>query len=207
MPLDYSMDTLNYMHKNNEKAQKQIHFMMEQLDLVDSFRELNPDIKRYTWRGPAKKQARLDYFLISSHLQSFINESNTGIAYRSDHSPVYLTFLFTEHDRGKKGTWMFNNRLLQDEEYIKIVKDCIAEVIGQYKTEDNENMFDIKFSIDDQLFWKTLKIMLRDKTISYSTFKKKERENIEFALESKLTLLYRNRGTHEEEISKIESEL
>jgi hypothetical protein len=47
---------------------------------------------------------------------------------------------FTEHDRGKKGTWMFNNRLLQDEEYIKIVKDCIAEVIGQYKTEDNENM-------------------------------------------------------------------
>jgi hypothetical protein len=39
------------MHENNEKAQKQIHFMMEQLDLVDSFRELNPDIKRYTWRG------------------------------------------------------------------------------------------------------------------------------------------------------------
>jgi hypothetical protein len=41
------------MHKNNEKGQKQIHFMMEQLDLVDSFRELNPDIKRYAWRfGP-----------------------------------------------------------------------------------------------------------------------------------------------------------
>jgi hypothetical protein len=49
---------------------------------------------------------------------------------------------------------------LQNEEYIKIVKDCIAEVIGQYKTEDNENMFDIKFSIDDQLFWETLKMML-----------------------------------------------
>jgi hypothetical protein len=50
-------------------------------------------------------------------------------------------------------------------------------VIGQYKTEDNENIFDIKFSIDDQLFWETFKIMLRGKTISYSTFKKKEREN------------------------------
>jgi hypothetical protein len=44
---------------------------------------------------------------------------------------------------------------LRDEEYIKIVKDCIDEVIGQYKTEDNENKFDIKFSIDDQLFWET----------------------------------------------------
>jgi hypothetical protein len=200
------MDTLNNMHKNNEKAQKQIHFMMEQLDLVDSFRELNPHIKRYTWRGPAKNQARLDYFLISSHLQSFIHESNIGIAYRSDHSPVYLTFQLTEHKRGK-GTWKFNNCLLRDEEYIKIVKDCIAEVIGQDKTEDNENMFDIKFSIDDQLFWETLKIMLRGKTISYSTVKKKEREHVEFELELKLTILYQNGGTHEEEISKLESEL
>jgi hypothetical protein len=47
------------------------------------------------------------------------------LAYRSDHSPVYLTFQFTEHERGK-GTWKFNNCLLRDEEYIKIVKDCIA---------------------------------------------------------------------------------
>jgi hypothetical protein len=68
-------------------------------------------------------------------------------------------------------------------------------------------MFDIKFSIDDQLFWETIKIMLRGKTISYSTFKKKERENIEFELESKLTILYQNGGTHEEKISKLESEL
>lgn len=77
---------------------------------------------------------------------------------------------------------------MRDEEYIKIVKDCIAEVIDQYKTEDNENMFDIKFTIDDQLFWETLKIMLRGKTISYSTFKKKERENIELELESEITI-------------------
>ena len=48
--------------------------------------------------------------------------------------------------------------------------------------------------------------MLRGKTISYSTFKKKERENIEFELESKLTILYQNGGTHEE-LSKLESEL
>ena len=82
-----------------------------------------------------------------------------------------------------------------------------SEVIGQCKTEDNENMFDIKFSIDDQLFWETLKIMLPGKTISYSTFKKRERENMEFELESKLTILYQNGGTHEEEISKLESEL
>jgi hypothetical protein len=53
----------------------------------------------------------------------FIHESNIGIAYRSDHSPVYLTFQFTEHERCKKRTWMFNNCLLQNEEYIKIRKE------------------------------------------------------------------------------------
>jgi hypothetical protein len=97
------------------------------------------DSSSNSWRGPAKKQTRLYYFLISSHLQSFINESNIGIAYRSDHSSMYLTFQFTEHKRGK-GTWKFNNRLLRDDEYIKIVKYCIDEVIGQYKTEDNEEI-------------------------------------------------------------------
>jgi hypothetical protein len=59
-------------------------------------------------------------FSLSSVLYWFINQSNTGIAYRSDHSPVYLTFQFTEYESGK-GTWKFNNRLLLDEEYIKIV--------------------------------------------------------------------------------------
>jgi len=34
---------------------------------------------------------------------------------------------------------------------IKIVKDCISETINQYKIEDNENMFEVQFSIDDQL--------------------------------------------------------
>ena len=70
-----------------------------------------------------------------------------------------------------------------------------SEVIGQCKTEDNENMFDIKFSIDDQLFWETLKIMLRGKTISYSTFKKKERENIELNL-NQSSLFYIRMGGH-----------
>ena len=65
-------DTINYVHRNNEKSQKQIHQMMEVLDLVDTYRELHPESKRYSWRGPHKQQARLDYFLTSSDFQAFI---------------------------------------------------------------------------------------------------------------------------------------
>jgi exonuclease III len=43
-------DTINYVNRNIEKSQKQIHQMMEVLDLVDTYRELHPESKRYSWR-------------------------------------------------------------------------------------------------------------------------------------------------------------
>jgi hypothetical protein len=143
--LNYSRETINYLHQNNEKSHKQIHLMIEQLDLIDTYRVWHPHMNRYTWRGPRQKQARLDYCLTSSNLPTLILESDIGVAHRSDHSPVYL------HVRDK-GTWKFNNFLLRNEEYMKIVKDCISERINQYKIEDNENILEVQFSIDVQLF-------------------------------------------------------
>ncbi len=69
---NYAMDTINYVNQNNPKSQEKIHHMMEELDLVDTYRELHPDIKRFTWRGPNRKQARLDYLLSSSDFQAII---------------------------------------------------------------------------------------------------------------------------------------
>ena len=175
VPQDYMKDTINYVHRSNEKSQKQIHQMMEVLDLVDTYRELHPESKRYSRRGPHKKQARLDYFLTSSDFQAFITEADIDVAYRSDHSPVYIELNFSEHRRGK-GTWKFNNSLLYDKKYINIVKECIKDVINQYKCDDCENLFEARFNIDDQLLWETFKLIICGRTISYSSFKKKERD-------------------------------
>jgi exonuclease III len=38
--------------------------MMEVLDLVDTYRELHPESKRYSWRGPHKKTGNVYIFLI-----------------------------------------------------------------------------------------------------------------------------------------------
>ena len=51
-----------------------------------------------------------------------------------------------------KGTWKFSNFLFRNEEYMKIVKDCISEKINQYKIEDNDNILEVQISIDVQLF-------------------------------------------------------
>ena len=148
--------------------------MMVELDLIDVYRELYPDKKRFSWRGPNKKQARLDYFLVTSDLQPTISNCDIEVAYRSDHSPISLSVQFNTHGKGS-GTWKFNNALLYDKEYIALVKTCIAECAEQYRknSSETENIEDIELSISDQLFWETLKIMIRGKTISFSSFKKK----------------------------------
>ena len=74
--------------------------MIESLDLVDIWRALNPDTKRFTWGGPGLKQSRLDYFLISSDLEPFVKNVDMDISYRSDHSPVYLTLQFHNQIKG-----------------------------------------------------------------------------------------------------------
>ena len=53
---------------------------------------------------------------------------------------------------------------------------------------------DASFSIDDQLLWETLKLLIRGKSISYSSFRKKERDNKEIDLKNKLATLYVKTG-------------
>ena len=183
VPLDYDTDTLNYKQKNNVKSNAEIKNMIDYLDLVDIYRAHNPHVKRFTWRGPNHKQSRLDYFLISSDLAQFTKASSIDIAYKSDHSPVSISMNFTNQQRGK-GTWKFNNTLLYDPEYVQIIKDCIHETTLQYTRGDDS------LTIDNQLFWETIKLMIRGKTISYASYKKKEREKQETELKETLKTLY-----------------
>ena len=44
------IDTFNYTNMNNPKAREKILEIMEDMKLVDYFRILSPDSKRFTWR-------------------------------------------------------------------------------------------------------------------------------------------------------------
>jgi hypothetical protein len=107
--------------------------------------------------------------------------SDICVSYKSDHSPVYLTFQFIKQDRGR-GTWKFNNTLLSDHDNVSAVKNTIEEVVSLYRinSEDDDGKY---FSINDQLLWETMKAMLRAKTISYSSYKNKEKYKSESDLE------------------------
>ena len=83
--LNPDLDSYNYKHINNPKAREIILKMMNDYELCDVYRNLHQDTKRYTWRRKNPlKQARLDFYLISSNMMDLVNKCETRIAYRSD---------------------------------------------------------------------------------------------------------------------------
>ena len=61
------IDSFNYLHINNPKARQIVLNLLEEENFKDVWRIMNEDSRKYTWRrlNPIKKQARLDYFLVS----------------------------------------------------------------------------------------------------------------------------------------------
>lgn len=110
------------------------------------------------------------------------------MAYRSDHSMITLVINLNDIERGKS-YWKHNNSLLTDKEYLNIINKHIAAIKKQYAVpvynfEQIENIPDseIQFIISDQLILEVLLMELRGQSISYASFKHKERNKVEQTL-------------------------
>ena len=123
MIIDPDLDCENYKHINNPRARSVVREWLDLFDFIDAYRLNYDEKKEFTWRklNPDRKQARLDFFLINFDVVNHLDDCQIVPGYRSDHSGVILKLDFFEHPRGK-GYWKFNNSLLKDRKYIKIVK-------------------------------------------------------------------------------------
>ena len=177
--LDYTLDHYNYKHHNNIKAQEQVDNLMINLDLLDIWRELYPEMRRYTWRrNTPLQQSRLDFFLISDLLFTFVTNADIKAGYRTDHSMITLTLTLGKESKDKL-LWKFNNSLLKDKLFAEEINDVIKAVTEEYAALPyiREQLFrspkcDIQFVISDQLFLDVLLMKIRSKTISYAAMKK-----------------------------------
>ena len=189
---NYDLDTTGYENQNNPNSQLAVFDMMNSLDLHDIFRDFHPESKTYSWHkaGTSLKQARLDYFLISTDLSSFVESTAIRPGYRTDHSLILTYFTFVKQNRGR-GTWKFNNSLLYDPIYVGKVKQCIKRVTNQYQKMQNNvnNPESVELQIDDQLFFEMLKLEIRGMTIPYSVHKKRQRDKNEKQLENEIQIL------------------
>ena len=172
---DYQLDS-NYHQQNNPRARDAFAKVIETHNLVDAWREMNPDSDGYTWvrRNPLK-YGRLDRLYVQEHLMSHITTASIRAGYRSDHSMVTICIIEPQKKRGP-GLWKFNESLLGDKTYTKMVGQLIFDIIKQYAVPiyseefiSNSSHFDtIQYTISDRLFYETLIMLIRGETVRYS---------------------------------------
>jgi len=205
--LNPTIDYNNYKHINNPKAQEKLIGLISELDLCDVWREINPEIQRFTWRrNNPLQQARLDFCLIAENLITHVKDADIIYGYRSDHSIINLELEFKKETRFKN-YWKFNSTLLRDLNYINKVHETIKEIKKQYtalvynKDEiEKIPIEDLQLLISDQLFFDTLIMEIRKMTLEYSAKRKKEENRKEQDLENEINKI-------ENKIIKTEEEL
>ena len=181
--LDQDLDTFGYTSVNNQNSRDTLKDSMENLGLIDVYRENHPNEKRYSWRQfGGTKRARLDYFLISNTLLPFVDNSDILPGIASDHSIPSLDIDFSKFKRGK-GFFKFNNSLIKDPDYVKLINDTIRDVSAFYaediydsdflKIATPEEQQNLVCTINPQLFLETMLLEIRGKTIGYCAWKKK----------------------------------
>ena len=100
----------------------------------------------------------LDYFLLSQELKVQVKKANISPGYCSDHALVWLELKVNDIKRGKPLS-KFNNSLLRDKEYAKLVKDTILKVKQQYSFPQEREMSSTRdtyhagYQINDQLLF------------------------------------------------------
>ena len=150
-------DYFNYLHVNNHKSRDNVLEIVWEYNLIDCWREEHIEERKFTWfkKNPIK-QARLDFFLISSMLYSKVKNPDITSGYRTDQSHISLDITLDKTDKGNS-YWKFNDSLLRDIQYVNKIKGLINRIQLQYSTNpqqgDNSllNDRDIQFNINDQL--------------------------------------------------------
>ena len=208
--LNPNLDYMNYRHINNPKSQETVLEIKDYLELSDVWREINPELLRYTWRRPHPfQQSRLDFFLTSENLLPYIKESEILIGYRTDHSFISLELEF-KSEENKRTFWKFNSSLLKDLDCIKEINDTIKKTTEQYLLPvynfDNINQipkWELQFTISDQLFLDVLLMEIRSTIIAYSVKKKKTVTERELQLEKEIQELENKSDKTERDLESI----
>ena len=189
------MDNTKYVNHNNPRNVKAIKKLINNLNLQDAWRVANKEKKKYTWsQGISGKQARLDYFLISEELLSITKNFKIGNKYRTDHSIISFELTISKNKKGP-GIWKFNNDLLKNKDFIKMVKREInihkrIYAATPYNPDYIETVsHGFETMIGPLLFWETLLVTLRGEIIRFAKKRKREARIRETELENKISEL------------------
>ena len=141
--------------------------LIEELDLLDIYRQFLADSKSFTYETKnSKLKSRIDFFLVSRPISYNVKRTEVRSSIAPDHKAIFLGMeLQSELKRGP-GTWKFNNTLLEDQDYIDLINFIYPRTLEKYNDVESK-----------QLLWDLIKMELRAKTMSYSKKKRAEVKN------------------------------
>ena len=191
-----ALDNHNYIKQRNPNSNKKIIDFINNNNMIDIWRLQNPDRKRFTWRTDRPcKCSRLDYFLVLESILAMNPISEIHNAYRSDHNSIKLSILKSTQKRGK-GLWKMNNALLENRNFVQMIRDEINLIKATYAlpiySEDfimADNGEFLELTISDTLFLETLLCQLRGQIIKFSKNVKREERREETTLTSEIKKL------------------
>ena len=187
--LDIAKDKRGGLQQTHKSSLNIINNWMEETDLIDIWRLMNPNEFRFTWKRSNPSPGifcRLDYFLVSFGLIDKINKCDIVPGFKSDHSAVILAVASNDNPRGP-GFWRLNCSYLSDSDYAITIKKTIAETI-----EFNQDS-------DPLLLWDTIKCQIRGASIKFSSNKKKSKVNKIQVLEKRINGLEKELGENNSE--------
>lgn len=112
---------------NNYNACDKIYDCMSKLDLADVWRIHNPNKRVYTWQR-GQSMSRIDLFLINTGLLNRVMDVSISHIPLSDHDPVILKMISSEHSRGP-GLWKLNTSHLNNKEFLDGLNDAVAKAL------------------------------------------------------------------------------
>ena len=178
--LDLSLDKKGGQRHTNTKSVEAVKKFMNEENLVDIWRKLNPEDRQYTWfrKRPEIVMTRLDMFIISDRLSPLTVSSNILPSFMSDHCMIRLIIELENKGRGP-GFWKLNTSLLENGDYILEINDIIEQI-------KKTTFKDVRSK------WDFFKQQVKEFSVKFSAAKKRAECNTLEVLERKLERLQKN---------------
>ena len=105
--------TLNTIDKRGGQPWKAANYrnfilnLMEELNLIDFFRQIHPTTKSFTYESkPLNLKSRIDFFLISRPLSCCVKNTEIRTSKAPDHKSIFLNIeIKNEFARGPRSSW------------------------------------------------------------------------------------------------------
>ncbi len=137
--IDVKNSLSTYENENdNIEYRKEMLYLLDSMNLSDCFRNLYPNLRRYTCHARGKS-SRLDYWFISENLLNDLLSYKIQPGLHSDHSTLIFEIGNNNLSRGK-GFWKFNTSLLHDTLYVENIKEIIQNYKLEYNTITNKGL-------------------------------------------------------------------